>query len=76
MLRLRELLALFEGVNNIEIYGKGGLLYGTSGLLFDDTKEKILESIDYQALFANHFVERIGLSTDSRIRPILKIYID
>lgn len=69
MLRLRELLALFEGVNNIEIYGK-------SGLLFNDTKEKILESVDYQALFANHFVERIGLSTDSRIRPIFKIYID
>lgn len=69
MLRLRELLALFEGINNIEIYGK-------SGLLFDDTKEKILESVDYQALFASHFVERIGLSTDSRIRPILKIYID
>lgn len=69
MLRLRELLALFEGINNIEIYGE-------SGLLFDDTKEKILESVDYQVLFASHFVERIGLSTDSRIRPILKIYID
>lgn len=69
MLRLSELLALFEGINNIEIYGE-------SGLLFDDTKEKILESVDYQALFACHFVERIGLSTDSRIRPILKIYID
>lgn len=69
MLRLRELLALFGGINNIEIYGK-------SGLLFDDTKEKILESIDYQALFTSHFVEHIGLSTDSRIRPILKIYID
>lgn len=69
MFRLRELLALFEGINNIEIYGK-------SGLLFDDTKEKILESVDYQALFASHFVEHINLSTDSRIRPILKIYID
>lgn len=69
MLRLRELLALFEGINNIEIYGE-------SGLLFDDTKEKILESIDYQAVFASHFVEHIGLSTDWRIRPIFKIYID
>lgn len=69
MLRLRELLALFEGINNIEIYGK-------SGLLFDDTKEKILESVDYQAVFASHFVEHIGLSTDWRIRPIFKIYID
>lgn len=69
MLRLRELLALFEGINNIEIYGN-------SGLLFDDTKEKILENIDYQALFANHFVKRVGLSTDWRIRPIFKIYID
>lgn len=69
MLRLSELLALFEGINNIEIYGN-------SGLLFDDTKEKILENIDYQALFANHFVKRVGLSTDWRIRPIFKIYID
>lgn len=69
MLRLSELLALFEGNNNIEIYG-------TSGLLFDDTKEKILESVDYQAVFTSHFVEHIGLSTDWRIRPIFKIYID
>lgn len=69
MLRLSELLTLFEGINNIEIYGK-------SGLLFDNTKEKILEDIDYQAVFASHFVERVGLSTDWRIRPIFKIYID
>lgn len=68
MLRLSELLALFEGNNQIEIYGKS--------LLFDNTKEELLESIDYQAVFANHFVERVGLSTDWRIRPILKIYID
>lgn len=68
MLRLSELLALFEGNNQIEIYGKS--------LLFDNTKEELLESVDYQAVFANHFVERVGLSTDWRIRPIFKIYID
>lgn len=68
MLRLRELLALFEGNNQIEIYGKS--------LLFDNTKEELLESVDYQAVFANHFVKRVRLSTDWRIRPILKIYID
>lgn len=38
MLRLSELLALSEDIHNIEIYGK-------SGLLFDGTKEKILESV-------------------------------
>lgn len=68
MLRLSELLELFEGNNQIEIYGKS--------LLFDNTKEELLESVDYQAVFANHFVERVGLSTDWRIRPIFKIYID
>lgn len=68
MLRLRELLALFEGNNQIEIYGKS--------LLFDNTKQELLESVDYQAVFASHFVKRVGLSTDWRIRPILKIYID
>lgn len=69
MLRLSELLVLSEDIHNIEIYGK-------SGLLFDGTKEKILESVDYQALFANHFVERVGLNTDWWTRPIFKIYID
>lgn len=69
MFRLSDLLERFEGCNHIEIYGK-------TTLLFDDTKEKILESVDYQAVFANHFVERVGLSTDWRIRPIFKIYID
>ena len=69
MLRLSELLAMFEGNAHIEIYGK-------TSLLFDDTKEKILEIVNYQAVFANHFVERIGLSTDWRIYPIFKIYID
>lgn len=68
MLRLSELLELFEGNNQIEIYGKS--------LLFDSTKEELLESVDYQAVFANHFVKRVGLSTDWRISPIFKIYID
>ena len=68
MLRLSELLELFEGNNQIELYGKS--------LLFDSTKEELLESVDYQAVFANHFVKRVGLSTDWRISPIFKIYID
>lgn len=68
MLRLSELLALFESNNQIEIYGKT--------LLFDNTKEELLESVDYQAVFANHFVKSIRLDTDWRIYPILKIYID
>lgn len=69
MFRLSDLLERFEGNNQIEIYGK-------TGLLFDNTKEELLESVDYQALFAHHFVKSVGLSTDWRIRPIFKIYID
>ena len=67
LIRLNELLDLFEDNDNIEIHGRN--------LLMNDTKEKILENIDY-FLFSRHFVKRIGLSTDWRIRPIFKIYID
>ena len=69
MLRLSELLAFFKDNLNIEIYRK-------NELLFKDTKEEILENVDYQDLFANHFVERVGLNTDWWTRPIFKIYID
>ena len=69
MLRLSELLAFFKDNLNIEIYRK-------NELLFNDTKEEILENVDYQDLFANHFVERVGLNTDWWTRPIFKIYID
>lgn len=69
MFRLSDLLERFEGNNYIEIYGK-------HGLLFDDTKEKILENIDYQILFAHHYVKYVSLNTDWHIRPIFKIYID
>ena len=69
MLRLSELLAFFKDNLNIEIYRE-------NELLFNDTKEEILENVDYQDLFANHFVEHISLNIDWCIRPILKIYID
>ena len=69
MFRLSELLALSKDIHNIEIYRK-------NELLFNDTKEEILENVDYQDLFANHFVEHVSLNTDWWIRPILKIYID
>ena len=69
MLRLSELLAFFKDNLNIEIYRK-------NELLFNDTKEEILENVDYQDLFANHFVERVSLNTDWWTRLILKIYID
>ncbi len=69
MLRLSELLAFFKDNLNIEIYRE-------NELLFNDTKEEILENVDYQDLFANRFVERVGLNTDLWTRPILKIYID
>ena len=69
MLRLSELLALSKDIHNIEIY-RG------NELLFNDTKEEILENVDYQDLFANHFVECVGLNTDWWTRPIFKIYID
>lgn len=67
-LSLSELLAFFKDNLNIEIYRE-------NELLFNDTKEEILENVDYQDLFANHFVERVGLNTDWWTRPILKIYI-
>ena len=69
MFRLSELLALSKDIHNIEIYRK-------NELLFNDTKEEILENVDYQDLFANRFVERVGLNTDWWTRPIFKIYID
>lgn len=69
MLRLSESLAFFKDNLNIEIYRE-------NELLFNDTKEEILENVDYQDLFANRFVERVGLNTDLWTRPILKIYID
>lgn len=69
MLRLSELLAFFKDNLNIEIYRK-------NELLFNDTKEEILENVDYQDLFANRFVEHVGLNTDLWTRLILKIYID
>lgn len=69
MLRLSELLGLSKDIHNIEIYRK-------NELLFNDTKEEILENVDYQDLFANRFVERVGLNTDWWTRPIFKIYID
>ena len=69
MLRLSELLAFFKDNLNIEIYRK-------NELLFNDTKEEILENVDYQDLFANRFVEHVGLNTDWWTRLILKIYID
>ena len=69
MLRLSELLALSKDIHNIEIYRE-------NELLFNDTKEEILENVDYQDLFANRFVERVGLNTDWWTRPIFKIYID
>ena len=69
MLRLSELLAFFKDNLNIEIYRE-------NELLFNDTKEEILENVDYQDLFANRFVERVGLNTDWWTRPIFKIYID
>lgn len=69
MLRLSELLGLSKDIRNIEIYRK-------NELLFNDTKEEILENVDYQDLFANRFVERVGLNTDWWTRPIFKIYID
>ena len=69
MLRLSELLAFFKDNLNIEIYRK-------NELLFNDTKEEILENVDYQDLFANRFVDHIGLNTNWRTRLILKIYID
>ena len=69
MLRLSESLAFFKDNLNIEIYRE-------NELLFNDTKEEILENVDYQDLFANHFVEYVSLNTDWWTRPILKIYID
>ena len=69
MLRLSELLGLSKDIRNIEIYRK-------NELLFNDTKEEILENVDYQDLFANRFVERVSLNTDWWTRPIFKIYID
>ena len=69
MLRLSELLAFFKDNLNIEIY-RG------NELLFNDTKEEILENVDYQDLFANRFVERIGLNTEWCTRTIFTIYID
>ena len=69
MRRLSELLAFFKDNLNIEIYRE-------NELLFNDTKEEILENVDYQDLFANRFVERVGLNTDWWTRPIFKIYID
>lgn len=68
--RLSEVLELFEGNNEIDIYGYG------KAPLFYDTKEKILKDVDYQTMFAKHFVKSVSLSTDWRIRPIFKIYID
>lgn len=69
MLRLSESLAFFKDNLNIEIYRE-------NELLFNDTKEEILENVDYQDLFANHFVEHVNLNADWWTRPILKIYID
>lgn len=69
MLRLSESLAFFKDNLNIEIYRE-------NELLFNDTKEEILENVDYQDLFANHFVEHVSLNTDWWTRLILKIYID
>lgn len=69
MLRLSESLAFFKDNLNIEIYRE-------NELLFNDTKEEILENVDYQDLFTNHFVEHVSLNTDWWARPILKIYID
>ena len=69
MLRLSELLAFFKDNLNIEIYRK-------NELLFNDTKEEILDNVDYQDLFANRFVEHVGLNTDLWTQQIKKIYID
>lgn len=69
MLRLSESLAFFKDNLNIEIYRE-------NELLFNDTKEEILENVDYQDLFANQFVEHVGLNIDWWTQPILKIYID